>query len=75
MQSTHIQMLEVIGEVPPLRMKISVLNPWIPHFGLFFYWTPTSTGAGSSFKVEFFEDSSEVQRGRRLLFGTSSLSL
>jgi hypothetical protein len=26
MQSTHVQMLEVIGGVPPLRMRLSMLN-------------------------------------------------
>jgi hypothetical protein len=26
MQSTHVQTLEVIGEVPPLRLRFSMLN-------------------------------------------------
>jgi hypothetical protein len=46
-------------------------KPCIPHS----YWAPTLTGAGSPFKVEFSEDSSGVQRGGGLYFGTSPLSL
>jgi hypothetical protein len=41
MQSTHVQTLEVIGGVPPLRMRFSMLS----HDYLI------STGTGSHFKL------------------------
>jgi hypothetical protein len=53
MQSTHVQTLEVIGGVPQLRMRFSILN----RLGLFYCWAPTLTGTGSPFKVEYSEDS------------------
>jgi hypothetical protein len=48
MQLSHVQTLEVIGGVPPLRMRFSMLN----HGYLI-----------SAFKVEFSEENSGVQRG------------
>jgi hypothetical protein len=63
LQSTHVQTLEVIGGVPPFRMRISVLNHGYLISAFLYCWAPTSTGAGSLFKVEFFEDSLRVQRG------------
>jgi hypothetical protein len=71
MESTHVQTLEVIGGVPPLIVRFSIIN----HFGLFYYWAPTSAGAGGPVKVESSENSSGVQRGGGLKFETSTLSL
>jgi hypothetical protein len=57
MQSTHIQTLEVIGGVSPLRMRISMLDPGYLISAFF------TAGAASPFKVEFSENGSKVQRG------------
>jgi hypothetical protein len=61
LQSFNVQTLEVIGRVPPLRLKFSLLNH--RYLGLFDWWTSSSTVTCGAIRAESYKDGSAVWHG------------